>query len=143
MLDLSPPPLTYKDIHAMKISQMLDSKYLKQEDVDADTPVTVKKITKVNIARDDAEPEYKWAVSFNEFERPLLLNKTNLKRMAKALGDDSDDWIGNQVVLYVDEDVEYAGEVVGGLRIRAMKREKPSGTRRVPSADGTDDDIPF
>lgn len=105
----------------MKVSDMMPSKYLKTSDVSEPTIVTVKDLKKVNVARDDAEAEYKWTVLFNEFGKPMVLNKTNLTRMAKALGDDSDDWIGNSVVLYVDDEVQYGSDVVSGLRIRAVK----------------------
>lgn len=105
----------------MKASAMLESKYLKQSDVEEDTTVTVRSLKRVNVARDDEEPEYRWTVLFKEFEKPMVLNATNIKRMSKALGDDTDDWIGKQVVVYVDPDIEFGGNIVGGLRVRATK----------------------
>ena len=101
----------------MKLSDMIESKYLKQADVDGDVVVTVQSVTKVNVARDDEEADYKWTVKFHEFSKPFVANPTNLKRLGKYLGDDSDDWIGNSVVLYVDPDIEFGGKVTGGLRI--------------------------
>jgi hypothetical protein len=78
----------------------------------------------------------------------MVLNSTNIKRLAKACNsDDTDDWVGKQVVLYVDPDVEYAGNVVGGLRIRAHKQQPQ--TRTVASQptggkfDDLDSDVPF
>src|SRR3990167_521100 len=106
-----------------KIGEMIDSKYLKQSDVDADTLVTVVKVGKANVAREGDEPEYKWLIRFSEFKKPMVLNSTNIKRLAKACAsEDTDDWTGKQVVLYVDPDVEFGGNVVGGLRIRAHKQ---------------------
>ena len=124
-----------------KLSEMIESKYLKQSDVDEDTTVTVQAVGKKNVAREGDEPEYKWLCKFKEFAKPMVLNSTNIKRLAKALGDDSDEWIGKQVVLYVDPDVEFAGNVTGGLRIRAAKAGKPA-KKDDPLADLTDD-IPF
>ncbi len=134
----------------MKIDEMIPSKYLKQSDVSEDTLVTVAEIKKQNVAREDEDAEYKYTVSFAEFSKPMVLNSTNIKRMGKALGDDSDSWIGGKVILYVDPDVEYAGNIVGGLRIRASK--KPSTAPRKPSeaelnrqldASANDVDPPF
>lgn len=105
----------------MKLSEMMPSKYLKTTDVEGDAIVTVKELKKVNVAREDAEPEYKWTAIFAEFAKPMVLNKTNLTRLGKALGDDTDGWIGNQVLLYVDDEVQYGAETVSGLRIRAVK----------------------
>jgi len=110
----------------MNANEMIPSKYLKQSDIDGEKLVTVKSLKKVNVARDDEDPEYRWTIRFQEFEKAMVLNSTNIKRMAKALGDDTDSWIGGQVTLYVDPDIEYAGNVVGGLRIRGLPRKGPS-----------------
>lgn len=131
-----------------KIGEMIESKYLKQSDVSDDTVVTVQKVGKANIAREGDEPEYKWLVRFNEFPKPMVLNSTNIKRLAKACGsDDTDDWIGKQVVLYVDPDIEFGGNVVGGLRIRTHK-QAPQTRQAMPKQTGHPmddmaDDIPF
>ena len=115
-----------EDTH-MKIGQMMESKYMKRSDVEGETPVTVHALKKVNVARDDEDPEYRWTVKFAEFEKPMVLNATNIKRMGKVCGDDTDDWIGQTVVLYVDENVEYGGDIVGGLRIRGSTRKASTG----------------
>jgi hypothetical protein len=136
----------------MKIGDMIESKYLKQSDIDDVVTVTVQSIKKVNVARDDEDPDYKWTVKFVEFPKPMVLNVTNLKRMAKALGDDSDNWPDGVVQLYVDPDIEFGGNVVGGLRIRTQPRAKTAA--RKPSdgdanrqfnevAADADDSIPF
>jgi hypothetical protein len=131
-----------------KVGEMIESKYLKQSDIDHDALVTIEKVGKANIAREGDEPEYKWLVRFAEVKKPMVLNSTNIKRLAKACNsDDTDDWVGKQVVLYVDPDVEYAGNVVGGLRIRAHKQQPQ--TRTVASQptggkfDDLDSDVPF
>ena len=131
-----------------KIGEMIESKYLKQSDVDTDVLVTVQKVGKSNVAPKGEEPEYKWLIRFNEFEKPMVLNSTNIKRLAKACqSDDTDEWLGKQVVLYVDPDVEFAGNVVGGLRIRAHRPE-PTPKQVMPPKTGSKfddmpDDIPF
>ena len=131
-----------------KIGEMIESKYLKQSDLADDMVVTVAKVGKANVAREGDEPEYKWLIRFNELPKPMVLNSTNIKRLAKACNsDDTDQWIGKQVVLYVDPDVEFAGNVVGGLRVRAHKAATP--TRQVMPAptggkfDDMADDVPF
>jgi hypothetical protein len=137
-----------KEMSMAKVGEMIESKYLKQSDIDHDALVTIEKVGKANIAREGDEPEYKWLVRFAEVKKPMVLNSTNIKRLAKACNsDDTDDWVGKQVVLYVDPDVEYAGNVVGGLRIRAHKQ--PTQTRSVMPQqtggkfDDMSDDVPF
>ena len=148
-------PLHDDEDKHMKIGDMIESKYLKQSDIGSEeVPVTVKGIKKVNVARDDEDPEYRWTVSFMELPKPMVLNVTNLKRLAKALGDDTDGWIGNSVILYVDPDIEFGGNVVGGLRIKAMRTTAPAAkaraaintddvNRKLRDAETPTDDIPF
>jgi hypothetical protein len=123
----------------MKIGDMIDSKYLKQSDVEDETVVTFIKLTKVNVARDDEEADYRWTAKFQEFTKPMVLNVTNLKRAAKALGDDTDNWLGNSMILYVDPDIEFGGNIVGGLRLKGMRKTPPVMSKRPPSAVSDDD----
>lgn len=130
-----------------KISEMIESKYLKQSDFPDPLIVTVSKIGKINIAKEGDAPEHKWAVRFKEFPKPMLLNSTNIKLLEKACGsDDTDDWVGKEVICYTDESVSFGGQVVGGLRIR---KQESAPTRKATISDSSqgladmDDDIPF
>lgn len=129
-----------------KIGEMIESKYLKQSDFPSPLIVTISKIGQVNIAKEGDAPEHKWAIRFKEFTKPMLLNTTNLKLLEKACGsDDTDDWIGKEVIVYTDDSISFGGQVVGGLRIR---REESAPTRKAATAgaggfDNMDDDIPF
>ena len=131
------------------ISQMTESKYLKQSDVDGDVTVTVVGVKKQNVARDGDEPEYKWLIKYEEFAKPMVLNATNLKRLAKSCGStNTDDWKGKHAVLYVDPDIEFGGNVVGGLRVKPMPKQEPAARRVAPknkdNAFGDmDDDLPW
>ena len=135
----------------MKIGDMIESKYLKQSDVEDERVVTVAALKKVNVARDDEDPEYRWTAKFNEFPKPMVLNVTNLKRLAKALGDETEQWIGGQVLLYVDPDIEFGGNIVGGLRIKSMPRrpttkgpaQKSEREINADFADAADNEPPF
>jgi hypothetical protein len=125
-----------------KISEMLPSNYLKQSDFPEDYVVTVRAIERKNIAMDGKPAEYKWLATYAEFEKPMVLNSTNIQLMAKACGsDDTDDWIGKQVIVYVDENVSFGGELVGGLRIRKHKQAapvapRPATAQRMPAGVG-------
>jgi hypothetical protein len=117
-----------------KVNEMLPSSYLKQSDFDENgLIVTVSGIENKNIAKEDQEPEHKWIVYFKEFEKGMVLNSTNIQALARACdSDDTDDWAGHEVVVYVDPSVGYAGKVTGGLRIKkyaqpqAPARGKPA-----------------
>lgn len=105
----------------MKISEMIPSSYLKQSDFDENgIIVTVSHLEEKNVARPDEAPEHKWVVYFNEYaEKGMVLNSTNINLLAKACAsDDTDDWPGKEVVVYVDPNVGFGGKTTGGLRIK-------------------------
>lgn len=126
----------------MKTSEMRESKFLKQSDVGKAVLWTIHGLEKVNVAKEGAEPEHKWALTFHESDKPLVLNATNIQLLEKILGDDTDDWTGKRVVLYVDPNVSYGGKIVGGIRVRAPK---PGAVPPPPPPpqELTDDEIPF
>lgn len=134
-----------------RVSEMIGSKYLKKDDVGAGTLVTITRLDQQNLAMKGEAPEYKWVMHFNELDKPLVMNATNLQLCALALSEEAtEDWTGRQVVLYDDPNVSMAGKLVGGIRIRAVKRKPPpqiahSTTMRPPMGELADleDDLPF
>lgn len=132
----------------MKISEMLPSSYLKQTDFDENGfIVTIKSIDHKNVARDDEPDEMKWIIYFNEYEKGMVLNSTNINALGKATGsDDTDDWLGREVVVYVDPNVGYAGKTTGGLRIKkhtAAQPPKQAPVRQQAPPAEFDEAIPF
>ena len=130
--------------HTMKLGQMTESKYLKQADVPQPMLVTITGFSKVNVAQQDEAPENKWTLGFAEFDKPMVLNTTNIQLLGVATGtDDTDEMIGKKIVLYTDPNVSYGGKLVGGLRIRAV-RQKPQAAPAPVAVDPFDDnEIPF
>jgi len=134
----------------MKVSHLTQSKYLKHQDLDGPKLLTVRGIKLENVAFKGEPEEKKGVMYFEELDKGLVLNKTNLKLAEKVFdSDDTDDWIGRQIVLYVRDDIEYAGEIVSGLRLRASRMKQQEEPRRVkdkPSGtafDEMDSDVPF
>ena len=133
----------------MKINKLTASKFLKQGDVEEPMLVTVKSVGLENVSVPGEPAKNRGVIHFHELDKGMVLNKTNLLRAAKAFGsEETDDWIGHKIVIYTDENVEFGGEIVGGLRLRAPRTTaepqpaapaKPKG----PSVMDMDDDIPF
>lgn len=141
----------------MKTSELKQSKYLKKDDCgESGILVTIVGLNQENVAPDNKPEELKYILMLKE-AKPLVLNGTNLKLIEKALGsDETDDWIGKQIVLYNDENVTYMDEVVGGVRCdvnrtKAYHRKqegapaapKPPATAKGTKFDDFVDDIPF
>lgn len=131
----------------MKAGQMISSKFLKKDDVDPAKLVTIKGISQANVAQEDQPEELKWTMHFKELDKPLVMNSTNIQLCTLALGsDETNDWIGKQIVLYNDPSVSFAGKITGGVRIRKPKNQVSQAANAAPAADPAafeDDDIPF
>lgn len=113
----------------MQVSQMLESKYLKKEDVMSDTLVTIRGLSQENMAQEGQLPEFKYALHFQELNKPLILNRTNIELIVYALGSsETDEWVGRKIVLYNDPTISFGGRLVGGIRV------KPYGQPAVPNS---------
>jgi hypothetical protein len=125
----------------MKLNQMLKSKYLRKDDIEDDTPATIKKLSLEDMPGDSGDQ--RWVLSLRGLDKGMVLNATTLRMLAKAFGDESDDWIGKRVCIYVDPNVSFKGQVVGGLRLRPIgpKKSTPLVTPS-PAAEEFDDRIP-
>lgn len=132
----------------MKAGAMIPSKFMKQADVDPPLLVTIKAFRQSNVAMDDQPEEMKWTVFFRETQpdgtplKPLVLNSTNIQLITKALGtDETDEWVGKQIVLFNDPNVSFGGKITGGVRVRAPRVVKQNEAPK--PTDEFSDDIPF
>ena len=96
---------------APNANDFLGGNYLKKEDLSGATTVTVTDVWSEAVLNAGRR---KLIVSFEEFEKPLILNKTNTRLLVQLFGTtDTATWRG-QITLYVEQGVEYGGRVVGG-----------------------------
>lgn len=134
-------------VNDMHISKMSNSKFIKKDDVETPVLVTISKIEQQNVAMDNEPPDMKWTMYFSDYEKPLVLNQTNITLASLALNsEDTDGWIGKNIVLFNDPTIMYAGKVTGGVRIRAPKPSAPvaANTATASQSDPAfNDDIPF
>jgi len=110
-----------------KVSEMISSKFLRKEDVgDDELIVSIKSVTLEDMPGEAGEQ--RWVLYFRELQKGLVLNSTTIRLLDKSFGSHSDDWITKKVTLYVDESVQFKGQVVGGLRLRPVKPPKNATT---------------
>ena len=128
----------------------MPSKYLKKEDVGRGVLVTIKGLARTNVAMEGEPPENKYVLYFNELEKPLVLNATNIHMCAQTCGsEDTDHWIGKKLVLFTDPNVSFGGKLIGGIRLRAPRPQtEQAGMVPPPAAVSVspppfDDDIPW
>ena len=104
----------------MNINDMMPSKYLKKEDVEAGVLYTITKVEQQDIGTEESGVDMRWTLLFEETEKPFILNKTNILTISSILGSsESDDWVGKSIVLYNDTNIQFKGKITGGIRIRA------------------------
>ena len=101
----------------MNVNDYLGGEHLRREDIPEATVVTV---SGVSSKKFDDPPEKKLVLHFEEMEKTLVANKTNLRIATDYFGSsETDDWIGKKIVVYDDANIFFAGKKTGGLRLRA------------------------
>jgi hypothetical protein len=119
----------------MNVSELKESKFLRKEDAGAGILVTIREVHQANVAKEGAPEEMKWVMSFDETDKPLVLNSTNGQIIAQITGSpESDDWVGAKIVLYHDPNVSFGGKLIGGIRCRAPRKPAVPVTGKRPVA---------
>lgn len=112
----------------MRVSEAFPSKYLKAEvDIFEGEPVNAT-ISAVEVEEftDNGVKQRKFVLTFEEFDKALVCNKTNSLTLAKLLGEESDDWPGRKITLYSTE-VQFKDEMVASIRIKSkLPVERPA-----------------
>jgi hypothetical protein len=139
----------------MKTSTAFPSKFLRVADIDevgGQLTPTIRKVVVEEIGQDRQE---KPVVYFRQTQLGLVLNRTNAARLSASLGDETDGWIGKQIVLETEQ-VPMRGQMVNSIRVRVDGKFVEE--RRVPTlvesqiaaqkpldegGDALDDEIPF
>lgn len=123
-----------------KVSDMIQSKFLRKEDFDEDQVCT---INSISLEPMQGSNDTKWVLFFREHPKGMVLNTTTIRVLEQAFGEDSDDWIGKRVKVYVDPSVSFQGRIVGGLRLRTPSKSQQSAPTPPKAEEGFDDDVPF
>ncbi len=131
-----------------RMGAMFPSKWLAAGDLDdADLTVTITGCSEEQVTPADR----KWVLWFDETDKGMVLNKTNSKMIAQLLlSDDTDEWIGRQIILFPTQ-VDFQGDQVDAIRVRKKLPAKPKAGKKtapamtqaeVDDAEG-DSELPF
>jgi hypothetical protein len=108
----------------LKANELCPSPNLQALDIGTDlgdsVNVTIKGFDKSEVGK---EKQVRSRLFVEEFDRPLVINRTNVKALIDLYGNDTSDWIGEQFNLYVSE-TSFNGDTVRCLRVRAVRAEK-------------------
>ncbi len=106
----------------MHIGALKQSKFLTRADVGRGLLVTIRGVHQENVAKEGAPEELRYCLSFDEVEKPMVLNSTNGQIIAGIIkSEETDNWTGHKIVIYDDPNVSFGGKLVGGIRVRAPR----------------------
>jgi hypothetical protein len=115
--------------------------WLTHADIDGTITVTINEVGHTTWDRKDDKSgrEYKVdeiVLGFEGYDKKLSLRKINAARVAKQLGDNTDYWIGQQITLYVEDDIQTPSGLKPGIRVLpqapVMKKTRPQGPGPAP-----------
>ena len=126
----------------MKVTKYRRIRAIKQEDCIEPRLFTIIGADEVNFSRSAGKPEYKIRITIEDdldkFTRPL--NEANLETIASEFGDETDDWLEQEIIGVADPDIEFDGQKVGGIKIEIPKKRPASKHAR---AAKNEEEIPF
>ena len=99
--------------------RLINPDYLGAYSLDSgnDMILTIKSIGRETITGTGGKKEECPVCHWHENQKPMILNTTNLKTIAKMYGSDYDQWPGKRVQIYAST-TKFGGDVVECLRIR-------------------------
>jgi hypothetical protein len=124
--------------NAPDASDFLGGNYLRKEDVTGASNVTIEAVRSVEVTNAEGNKLVVW---FQELAKPLILNKTNTRKLVEIFqSTDTATWRG-KITLFFDGNVYFGGKQVGGIRFRAAilsqaKDVRPAAPARMPMANG-------
>ena len=107
------------------------SKYMNAGDLVSEKALRMKSITVETVRRGSAQ-EQKPVLWFTNHNKGLVLNVTNLRTLRGTFGDDMEKWAGKVIVVYPTQ-TDFAGKVVGALRIRIPPPKQATAGNGQPS----------
>ncbi len=130
----------------MRISETFPSKYLKAADLAGqDRAVKIRACVQEELGQ-GAEKEVKPVLYFDGGQKGLVLNKTNATAIAEDYGDDTEAWIGRDIVLFVQK-VAFQGKLTPAIRVRVQNAQQPvvpdAPAPTAPDAAPLNDEIPW
>lgn len=121
----------------MLVSQMFPSRWLSSADIEGHTPTVIIRAITVETVGAPPKDEEKYVMWFEGKQKGLILNKTNGVATGQLHGNNTDNWMGKQIQLYVAR-VRAFGAIHDAIRIRSAGTVSAAP---LPVHDAEPDDI--
>lgn len=99
----------------MKLDQVFPSKYLKASDLQG-RDITVR-IARIGL--EELDDGKKLVLYFDGAQKGLICNRTNADRIAHYHGNDTDGWLGKEIVLFMGL-VNFQGKTTEAIRVKGL-----------------------
>lgn len=139
----------------MNIKECFPSRFLAAVDLNGQSVRVIMERVEIEDVGDDTD---KPVLYFKGKEKGLIINKTNSNNISALYGDETEDWIGHEIMLY-EQMVDFKGRSVPAIRVRApqTRDRAPQHARNVNGASAAivaprprptvaqelNDDVPF
>lgn len=128
----------------MKKAEAFPSRFISSGDITDPVMVTIESLVKEEITGEKG-PEEVIVMYFRDKKKGFILKPTNWNTIEAVYGDDSDLWLGKQIILYFDPNITFGRKRTGGIRVRmpeAADGQAPppgmvTGSGRAPQESGT------
>ena len=104
----------------IKRGDVFSSAFFKSSDLDDGELMLVIESCAIELVGQGSDADNRAVVRFKDCDQGLALNATNWDRLEDAYGKDSDEWVGECVILY-SEPTRFQGKAVKGIRVKPQK----------------------
>ena len=102
----------------MKRNEAFPSQYLGQKDIERPITAIIEAVRFEEVQGDHGAEDKPVLFFKNDEPKKMILNNTNWGAIEDAYGDESDNWNGKSIELYVDPGIMFGNQRKGGLRVR-------------------------
>src|SRR6476660_4410269 len=105
----------------MRLNALFPSKWLRHEDLDGKRhTVVIDRLDTETFGEEGEKP----VIFFRGRKKGMVLNKTNAYAIGEEFGDDTEKWVGKEIILFPTR-VEFKGKFVPSIRVTIPTAEQP------------------
>lgn len=126
------------------VAQMFPSKFISGDDLAASGPktLTIQRIYQDEAVNNEGKKSTVWTIQFAEARKPMILNKSNAKTIAKIYGStEANDWIGKRITIMHRVGMAY-GDIKNLVTVKPELPPPVVSRPAVPAAPVVEEETP-
>ena len=118
----------------MKIGEVFQSRFLRA----ADLAGRERKVVIDSVETEELDGKTAMIAHFRGAKKALVVNKTNALAIGEVLGEETDKWLGHEVVLFTTK-VPFNGRMVDAIRVRVDSQSTQQNDAPAQGSADSDD----